>query len=207
MAAGKNNRKKNRISKHVLKAKEDRDGATTPAGAEDLPIPTPLQPPKKQVVAKKAKAIKIKDPSEAASYLSAWKHRAAGGAWKFNKNTQSWLIRHMYEVDKVAKPSFVTLMEYLQGLKGKDRVIEDAERRAVRYKEFEKTLDAKTDGGKEKEAKSEEAKGEKTKEDSAETPVKDDGGEDDEARWQKLDEHDKRKEYKRARKILETLQA
>ena len=31
--------------------------------------------------------------------------------------------------------------------------------------------------------------------------------EDEEARWNKLDDHDKRKEYKRARKILEVIKA
>lgn len=204
MAAGKINRKKKRISKHVLKAQEGRDSAA-PGADEDLPTPTPLQPAKKQAPPKKAKALKTKDPTEAASYLSSWKHRAAGGAWKFNKNTQSWLIRHMYEADKVSKPVFVILMEYLEGMKHKERVIEDAERRALRYKDFEKTLDEKKDAGKEKEVEKEAKKEEEPKD--ADTPKKEDGGEDDETRWLRLDEHDKRKEYKRARKILETLQA
>lgn len=196
MAAGKNNRKKKRISKHVLKAKGDRGDESAPG--DDLP--TPLQPAKKQATPKK-KSAKMKDPSEAAAYLSAWKHRAAGGAWKFNKNTQSWLIRHMYEADKVAKPMFVILMDYLKGMKSKERVIEDAERRALRYKEFEKTLDAKKDGEKATEEATD------AKDVVEETPKKEDGGEDDETRWKRLDEHDKRKEYKRARKILETMQA
>jgi hypothetical protein len=200
MAAGKINRKKKRISKHVLKAQEGRDSAA-PGADDDLPTPTPLQPAKKQAPPKKAKALKTKDPTEAASYLSAWKHRAAGGAWKFNKNTQSWLIRHMYEADKVSKPVFVILLEYLEGMKHKERVIEDAERRALRYKDFEKTFGATKEADKESETKKEEESKD------TDTPKKEDGGEDDETRWIRLDEHDKRKEYKRARKILETLQA
>jgi hypothetical protein len=111
----------------------------------------------------------------------------------------------MYEADKVSKPVFVILMEYLEGMKHKERVIEDAERRALRYKDFEKTLDEKKDAGKEKEVEKEAKKEEEPKD--ADTPKKEDGGEDDETRWLRLDEHDKRKEYKRARKILETLQA
>lgn len=42
----------------------------------------------------------VKDPVEAAQYLVVWDTREDGG-WRFNKSTQSWLIRHMYERDKV----------------------------------------------------------------------------------------------------------
>ena len=45
----------------------------------------------------------VKDPVEAAAYLKAWEARGTMGAgsWRFNKSTQSWILRHMYKRDKV----------------------------------------------------------------------------------------------------------
>jgi hypothetical protein len=199
-------RKKSRISKHVLKSNEER--GATPDKDSALPTPPHEQKKKGATPKKKSKKSKTKDPVETASYLSAWKHREAGGAWKFNKNTQSWLIRHMYETDKVAKATFEVMLEYLAGLPSnqKGRVIEVAEQRAVRYKDFEKTLNEKKD---EAVKVAPETPKEEEKVDGDKSPAKSselDGGEDDETRWKKLDEHEKRKEYKRARKILDSLQ-
>ena len=46
----------------------------------------------------------------------------------------------MYDSDEVPKASFAILMDYLQGLKGRSRdwANEDAVRRVLRYKEWEK---------------------------------------------------------------------
>ena len=92
---------------------------------------------------KKKKNDTIKDPEEASSYLSLWKHDR-NGAWQFNKNTQSWMLRHIYDHVRVSKTSFTTLVEYLLSSAGggdgvmKSRTMEDAKRRARRYKEWEK---------------------------------------------------------------------
>ena len=92
---------------------------------------------------KKKKNDTIKDPEEASSYLSLWKHDR-NGAWKFNKNTQSWLLRHMYDHVRVSKTSIATLVEYVLSSAGggdgvmKCRTMEDAKRRARRYKKWEK---------------------------------------------------------------------
>jgi len=197
-------RKKKRVSKHVIQATERRDAETEAAKRElgpDAPLPG-TSPPKPQ---KSKKNRHKKDPSEVAAYLSAWKHREAGGGWKFNKNTQSWLIRHMYDSNKVPKSSFVLLLEYLAGMPagtGRDRVVEDAKRRAQRYQAFENEQEGRG-GGQEKDGST----CTKTpKQDSKEGDDGKDDGMDDETRWNSLSAHDKRKEYKRARNIVEKLQ-
>jgi hypothetical protein len=182
----KSGKKKRKISKHVLEAQERAKVAKqqeTRPGDEG-----PLSSAKKEQ--SKSPAKTVKDPSEASAYLTSWKAHSvdSAGEWKFNKNTQNWLIRHAYENDKVNKSAFLLLSEYLKGLKGssKTRVISDARRRALRYKAYEKG-----------EAASENKKAETTKKDV---------DEDDEKKWKELDDHEKRKEYKRARKILESLE-
>lgn len=196
MGAGKNKvHRKKRISKHVLKAQEHQTDKVN----VDTAVNTQSEP-STQIVAKtkKSKKKKIKDPTEAASYLSAWNHRdAGGGVWKFNKNNQSWLVRHMYEASKVPKATFEILMEYLAaGGEGmRSRILDDATRRALRYKEYEKT---RTDNDKQ-EGESSEVISEQKGTDGVSPD------EDETARWRALNDHDKRKEYKRARKILEVL--
>jgi len=220
----KSAKKKRKISKHILQANKDNADLDKARASESLPLDEsavdavaasaltktsskPDKPPPG------AANTHTKDIKEAAGYLTNWKKFRA--QWKFNKNTQSWLIRHMYESDKVAKGHFVLLMEYLQGLQGtgaKERIAQEATRRALRYKEFE-------EGGSDNKHK-EEAKKKAIKfaEDTKEAaPVEGEDGKtkkkkkpdptasEDERRWNELDEHDKRKEYKRARKILDTL--
>ena len=99
----------------------------------------------------------------------------------------------MYEGDKVSKTTFATLVDYLT--QGGDRLIsrveEDAKMRARRYKEWEKkkensTTDETTAVG-------------EIKEESKSTSSADD------ITWNNLDDHDKRKEYKRARKVLDSI--
>jgi WKF domain len=185
-------KKKKHISKHVLKARDDKEAiATTASGHTDAsPGETPVKTKRKQ-----PKNRHVKDPSEAVTYLQQWRESQSGkgSGWKFNKNTQSWLIRHMYEADKVPKSVFTLLLEYLEGLEGKATktwLCSDASRRALRYKNYEK--DIKNDSH----TKHEAAKVEETSKTQDER--------EEEARWIKLSDHDKRKEYKRARKILET---
>lgn len=184
-------RRKKRTCKHVLKSIEQHDKQQ-----DESFISAEKSSPRKKKSKNKKK--NIKDPSEAASYLSAWNHRDAGGAWKFNKNTQSWLLRHMYQADKVTKGTFSLLLKYLGGLQGstRTRAIADARKRALRYKEYETSRDSQE----QEDADNDDVNG---KEDSkANDEITD---EDDEMRWKRLSDHEKRKEYKRARKVLEIL--
>jgi hypothetical protein len=114
----------------------------------------------------------------------------------------------MYEADKVAKATFVIMLEYLKGLPVnlRSRVVEVAEKRAVRYKEFEKTVTDKYEIGADKTNEKDQEAGDVKKDLVESVQERDDNGEDDDSRWKRLDEHHKRKEYKRARKILEILQ-
>jgi len=193
-------RKKKRIAKHIVRAQDRKrqeehakNGTTEPTAGTAT---TTTAPPKK----KKKKSQHVKDPKEAQSYLSLWKYRElAPGTWKFNTNTQSWLFRHMYDSDAVPKASFAILMDYLQGLKGRSRdwANEDAVRRVLRYKEWEKKgTDSNAD------ADVVEGEGEGSKKEEKED---DDDDESDDKRFQKLSDHEKRKEYKRARKVVETI--
>lgn len=206
MAKGQTKKKK-RVSKHVLKSQEERETAAPSKQQVDEQAVPRLEDKKPTLKKpKKAKKSKTKDPIEAASYLSAWKHREAGGAWKFNKNTQSWLIRHMYEADKVNKATFVIMLEYLTGLSApvKARIVEVAEKRALRYKKFEKDLVEKSTEASGAETRNDEGDAENAETSSLKKSLEE-LGDDDESRWKRLSEHDKRKDYKRARKILDML--
>jgi hypothetical protein len=175
----KRNKGKKHISKHVLKAREAKEEAKK----KELP---------KQTKTKKQKAV-VKDPSEAIEYLKQWKHDKS--VWKFNKNTQSWIIRHMYDAEKLDKVAFSLVTEYLQGLQGgtaKTWVLADATKRALRYKEFEKSQGTAVDSASKDVEKKET---DNTTKDETEDII----------RWKNLSDHDKRKEYKRARKVLEVL--
>eukprot|EP00594_Rhizosolenia_setigera_P019950 CAMPEP_0178978618 /NCGR_PEP_ID=MMETSP0789-20121207/25301_1 /TAXON_ID=3005 /ORGANISM="Rhizosolenia setigera, Strain CCMP 1694" /LENGTH=161 /DNA_ID=CAMNT_0020668461 /DNA_START=100 /DNA_END=585 /DNA_ORIENTATION=+ len=114
-----------------------------------------------------------KDSKEVLEYLSNWKYRSLTSThWKFNKNTQSWLLRHMYNAEKVPKSMFSLLEEYLKGIQSDqiiERIKEDAAKRALQYKEWEK--EQQPDNDNEETEKNEE-------------------------------HHNRRKEYKRARKVL-----
>lgn len=86
-----------------------------------------------------------KDPEVAATYLQAWSAAnppkqpklremavtSSGKAWKFNKATQAWLLRHCYNSQKVSKNSFQILIRYLHGLQGSSRERAVAEAGAI----------------------------------------------------------------------------
>jgi hypothetical protein len=151
---------------------------------------------------------------EAASYLSLWKLQQTtpqdgASVWKFNKNTQSWLFRHMYESDKVSKTTFATLMDYLVSVKSvplRQRLCENAVHRAQRYKNWEKEQAETTESSTQGDSKATDTKSSLPS--STNTPQ---GGDDEDEimeeqeAWTKLGAHDKRKEYKRTRKVLDTL--
>ena len=94
----------------------------------------------------------------------------------------------MYDAEKVPKATFSLLMDYMEGVQGgmRERVNEDAVRRAMRYKDWEKN------GSEEAEKKTAVA--------NADADI-----EDDNKRFSAMDENEKRKEYKRARKVIDEL--
>ena len=222
MAKKKSAKRKNQISKHVLKSRQD----DAKLEASDL-----IEGRSKSLVKRSNSTTKsnTKYPEDVALYLTRWKASKsedpsirASSSWKFNKNTQSWLIRHMYEIDKVPKSTFLLLLDYLKGLEGKftiNRITTDASRRCRRYKEYCKhnvttsTTDTKEETG----------KSENRTDFSISNPDLGDGQNDDstinrnklsdrnaeieleELLWRNLDDHQKRKQYKRARKILDML--
>jgi hypothetical protein len=224
MGAGKNkSHRKKRISKHVLQAEERRKKLELGVAEDDrgdddddddarVSKKHPIIVDEKEKKKKKEKNDdKIKDPKEGASYLSLWKHDRLG-SWKFNKNTQSWLYRHMYDSNRVSKTSFALLIEYAtEGGDGmKRRLIEDAKRRARRYKDWEGGRGEGKGGGGE-----DNQRGSNNDEDISSSGVGRGGpssslsavsvaATEDKA-WNTMDEHDKRKEYKRARKVLDVL--
>jgi hypothetical protein len=72
------------------------------AGEESLgamAMPLGVGAPKNKARKTKGKANDhVKDPAEATLYLEQWD---AGAGWRFNKSTQAWILRHMYQKDKV----------------------------------------------------------------------------------------------------------
>ena len=192
MGAGKNkSHRKKRISKHVLEAAEKKNQAQLEdkliSAAQGGEASNDETTGGKQTDNNKRNS-KEKDPAEAASYLTLWNHDRSNksGAWKFNKNTQSWLLRHMYNAEKVNKATFGILIEYIccGGEGTRSRVEEDAKQKAIRYKEWEKK------------GSSEAMDEENTHTNAAEETI-----------WDGLNDHDKRKEYKRARKVMDALKA
>lgn len=222
-------RKKKKISKHVLKSREattkdslpgslDKSPSLAANGQEQQQAPTTTTMTPVQSKKEKKKNRRIKDPSEAATYLEEWKQSKQdtnknASTWKFNKNTQSWLIRHMYEADKVPKGIFSVLLEYLAGLEGKTTRVwirSEASRRALRYKEYEKKhsgkqVEKEEKGTLEKTTNIKKETSESTEKAATEGKLTSDEEQEDQARWEKLSDHDKRKEYKRARKVLESI--
>mmetsp|Transcript_324 Transcript_324/g.631 ORF Transcript_324/g.631 Transcript_324/m.631 type:complete len:224 (-) Transcript_324:45-716(-) len=218
MGAGKNkNHRKKRISKHVLEAQalkkqtetenELLSAAERKGTADGAPSAVTTNATAEQEAATTEKSVpksKTRDPEVASSYLSLWNYDRTNNTktWKFNKNTQSWLLRQMYDFDKVSKATFAILVDYLcQGGDGaRSRVEEEAKRRARRYKEWEKKAQQEEEEEKGDIDETEEAKEKTESKDkviqSAEDVV-----------WKDLDDHDKRKEYKRARKVLDALKA
>lgn len=242
MAAGKNKvHRKKRISKHVLESQKRRDeeqqivpnpddnsGATTddpiaPSSTDRTTSATnaAISPPttasssgKESTPKKKKKKKRTRDPSLGHAYLSSWKHRASGeGVWKFNKNTQSWLIKNMYDCEKISKGTFSILIDYIGGLKGeamRKRVDEDAVKRALRYKNWEKIQVKDDDGNLKSDKVNEDSKTEDSAKENAgskEENVEEKEEESDETRWEDLSSHDKRNEYKRARKVIDAIKA
>ena len=201
MGAGKNkSHRKKRISKHVLQAEERKKETqlenkliSAAEGGE-----TSTETPESQI--ESTKNSKVKDPQEAASYLTLWNHDRENNTktWKFNKNTQSWLLRHMYNAEKVNKATFGLLVEYIcQGGEGtRCRVEEDAKQKAIRYKDWEKSQESKDEEGDDEEKTATPQKNKKSDQNKTE-----------EEAWAELDDHDKRKEYKRARKVMDALKA
>jgi hypothetical protein len=98
----------------------------------------------------------------------------------------------MYDFDKVSKSTFATLVDYVcqGGEKTRLRVEEEAKRRARRYKDWEKKQQKEGDTEQDDDVADE-------KKESTPSP--------DDKDWNQLDDHDKRKEYKRARKVLDSL--
>lgn len=215
-------RKKKKISKHVLKSRETTTEKATTTTLTENPNSQEQQPTVSASPAtglskkEKKKNRRMKDPSEAATYLEEWKQSKQQDAknesnWKFNKNTQSWLIRHMYDADKIPKATFALLLEYLAGLEGKTTRVwirSEATRRALRYKQYEKEQSGKVE--KEEKATTNSTDSKKETSESIEKAANDgkstnDDEREEQARWEKLNDHDKRKEYKRARKVLEPI--
>jgi len=214
-AKAKKTKKRKRVSKHILEARQKQQESAAPG--ESLGAVSPASGPKKS----KNRNRNVKDPAEAALYLKQWQESREGtteSLWKFHKNTQSWLIRHMYDASKVSKSTFEILVAYLQAMpppkfvtRGgsiKERIRQDATRRVVRYKDHEANKpnddgEANNKGEEDEEV----AEGDGNKQPIAPEGNEDDDGEEDndDVRWLRKSDHEKRKEYKRARKVLESL--
>lgn len=201
--------KKRNVSKHIVNAaavpKHSGDSGNTGGIAiADSPLTNPSNASSQDQSSKKKKNTKkkVKDPTDTEAYLTAWK---AKSGWKFNKNTQSWLIRHMYDAEKLPKHAFATMIEYLNaaGESVKLRVRDDASRRALRYQNYS------TDTNKTTNSNADYSHGSQTSNDAL--PLLDaslanhDDAEDEEQKWKNLSDHDKRKGYKRARKVLDSI--
>jgi len=182
------------VAKHILKARE----AAAVVSATATNETSSRLPPPSAKSKKKQPNTHTKSPEEVINYLVLW-DTAKESAWKFNKNTQSWLLRHMYSADHVNKKCFGLLLEYLKGVEGKgilEGVMAAAVKRCELYKKYDEDNNDDKDGD----------------DDDGTTPQVGDkgkGGDDENNQLSKnflaLDEHDRRKVYKRARRVLDVV--
>lgn len=69
----------------------------------------------------------LKKQKLALKYLKTWKKKRE--IWSFRKNQQTWLLKNVYDEDKINDKYFKYLILYLEGLKGngRKRILEEAE--------------------------------------------------------------------------------
>ncbi|EXL56531.1 hypothetical protein FOCG_04113 [Fusarium oxysporum f. sp. radicis-lycopersici 26381] len=94
-------------------------------------VRTPSRPVKQSKAKSKGPAKKPKpqvptDLKPALEYLRLWK--TARDSWKFNKNHQSNLIKHVFDADGIPASDIETFYDYIQDLKGfvRMRLLENA---------------------------------------------------------------------------------
>ncbi|KNE71225.1 hypothetical protein AMAG_15880 [Allomyces macrogynus ATCC 38327] len=120
-----------RPAKSVVADDGDADGdANEDAG--DLP-PRKRSKKKKKGKGNKAAAVtKRRDPDDerdaVVAYLHEWK--ANRTAWRFSKNKQVWLLKHLYTRNKIPDSAFAIAVEYLEDLRGvaRTRAFDEAKR-------------------------------------------------------------------------------
>ena len=213
-------KKKKNVAKHVLAAQSRRVDATsatatgettTDSLAASSSSSTSSASVSSSSSSSKNKNKHTKPPSEASNYLILWS--LSRSDWRFNKNTQSWLLRHMYNDVLVSKSAFKLLLEYVKTIKGKgkDNVLKEAVLHAKKYKEWEKKTDGTADADDEAKSKKKRTTKKGQNEEGEEGGGdKDDEEEDDEVHfdgnnWEAISPKRKRKVYKRARGVHDAL--
>ncbi|KAL4725479.1 hypothetical protein ACLX1H_007628 [Fusarium chlamydosporum] len=112
--------------------KQQKSVSFADAPSENRPRFTRAPPKPKQSTskskgpAKKSKPQVSTDLKPALEYLRLWK--TARDSWKFNKNHQSNLIKHVFDADGIPASDIETFYDYIQDLKGfvRMRLLENA---------------------------------------------------------------------------------
>ncbi|KAF4981297.1 hypothetical protein FZEAL_2874 [Fusarium zealandicum] len=110
-----------------LKRQKSVSFADSPSGHFKAPTKAAKQSKaKSKGPAKKPKPQVPTDLKPALEYLILWK--TARGSWKFNKNHQSNLIKHVFDADGIPASNIEAFYDYIQDLKGfvKMRLLESA---------------------------------------------------------------------------------
>ncbi|XP_026170956.1 protein cholesin isoform X2 [Mastacembelus armatus] len=114
-----------------------------PKGTHELEGEEDLSPEERRVLERKMKKIlkkeakkKLKAEGEtpqttetsgptptqqALDYLTCWAENRS--EWKFQKTRQTWLLQHMFDLEKIPDENFLVLLQYLEGLRGGARDI------------------------------------------------------------------------------------
>jgi len=93
-----------------------RTNNTTPNGKAAKTKPTKETPKKAKGPSKKQKVPTPTDLKPALEYLRQWK--TLRESWKFNKNHQSTLIKHLFDKDSIPSTDIDAFYDYIQDLKG-----------------------------------------------------------------------------------------
>lgn len=92
------------------------DGSTSNSAATNTKAPPRSTPQKKSKGPAKKQTPATTDLKPALEYLRQWK--SARDTWKFNKNHQSSLIKHVFDANGIPAADIATFYEYIRDLKG-----------------------------------------------------------------------------------------
>nr|XP_046232728.1 uncharacterized protein C7orf50 homolog [Scatophagus argus] len=133
-------RKKKQMTDQLQKAKpiEISDPPCHPEGPQGPEGEEDLSPEERRVLERKMKKILKKEekkrlkaegeplkkteasaptaPQQALDYLTCWAENRT--EWKFQKTRQTWLLQHMFDLEKIPDEKFSVLLQYLEGLCG-----------------------------------------------------------------------------------------
>lgn len=116
-AANGDDTKPKRPKKQVSFSSDTKTNVDTPTPSTTQPQHVAPKKPKSKSKSKLAKQLPFEQKSNPAlDYLSQYYN--ARSTWKFNKNRETWLLKHIFSVVDVPREHDIPLAKYIHGLQG-----------------------------------------------------------------------------------------